>query len=290
MSYFYLISCLFFMSSASIFGTFYNRKNAARKAPAPLYNLTYCIAVLLSWVILFLTEPIFEPRVLLYSLGFGISYAVCEIGFINALRTGSTMLTNLLLQLALIATTIWGFFFWDVAFSILTGIGLVLVVIALWCCLYNGKSAEPAKKISLKWLIFSFMSFAGNAGCAIIQKTQQVHFNGKYGSQLMMCAVAVAVLFSLTVYLKNDKRDSKVILKGSWGFPIAAAVCNVLLNLFIIFLASSEISPSLIYPVIAVGGIAVTSLFSVVVFRERLRAIQWIGMAIGTLAVVLLSV
>lgn len=288
MPYFYLISSLFLITATSICGGFYSRKNAGRTDPSPLYNLTYCFTSLVCWAVMFAADLSFDPLVLLYSCGFGLCYALCQIGFIGALRSGPMSLTSLLLQLALIGTTVWSFIFWGAELTPLVVIGLVLVVISLWLCLYT-KSENGKERISLKWLLCALLAFAGNAGCSIIQRTQQMHFDGKYGNQLMAFAMIFSVAFTLVTYLRSNKTQSLEILKSSAAFPVIAGVSNFLLNLFIILLASTTLSPSIIYPVIAVGGIALISLFSLVVFRERLRPSQWVGIGIGALAVALLS-
>ena len=113
----YLISSVFFMSSSSIFGTIYNPKNENRKDPAPLYNLLFLGSVFLGWAVLFAFAPSFSWEVFPYSLAFGIFYTICQFGNINALKTGSTTLTSLMLQLSLIAVTVWGFFFWENEFT-----------------------------------------------------------------------------------------------------------------------------------------------------------------------------
>lgn len=292
MDYLYLICTVFLSSTSSLFGGFYNRKTTGKRDSSPLYNLILCSAAFLGWVILYLSfGPSFDARVLLYSAGFGLSYAACMFGLTNALRTGPVAMTSLMLQLALIATTVWGFFFWDTKFSLTTGIGLVLVIISLWLCLNSGKEAKVNEtKVSLKWLFFAFVAFLGNSGCAIIQKTQQLHFDGKHGNLMMMCAIFFAVIFSLIVYLKSDKTDSREIARAYSGFPIAAGLCNVVHNLIVIILATSDIEPSIVYPVISVGGLSVTSIFSIIVFKEKLKWWQWVGIAVGAAAVVLLSI
>jgi hypothetical protein len=55
------------------------------------------------------------------------------------------------------------------------------------------------------------------------------------------------------------------------GYPVLAGISSALLNLFIIRLALSSLSPAVIYPVIAVGGMIVTILFSVTICREKLN-------------------
>ena len=291
MAYLYLIASLFCMSTSSIFGAFFNRKTVGKKNPTDLYNLIVCLSAFVGWAILFAINPSFDAGVLLYAVGFGICYIICQIGLINALQCGPVSLTSLILQLSLIGTTVWGFFFWDTPFTLTVALGLVLVVIALWLCLYTGKVKDGAQsKITLKWLIFALMAFLGNIGCSIIQRTQQTKFNGQHGNLLMVCALFVSVIFTLILYLRSDKSDSKVIVKTSMAFPILTGVCNVLLNLFVILLATSPIPPSVVYPVIAVGGLSITSICSLVIFREKLRIWQWFGIAIGAASVVLLSI
>ena len=290
MDYLYLTVTVFCAASSSIFGAYYNQKTAERKAAAPLYSFLYCLVAFLGWCALFATKPSFVAGVLPYSLGFGLSYAICQIGLLNALRTGPVTLTSMFLQLSLIGTTVWGFFFWDEIFSLTVGIGLLLIGISIWLCLYKGKTPkEKAAHVSPQWFLFALMAVVGNAGCAIIQKTQQRNFDGQYGNQLMVVAVAISALFNLVVYLRSDRADTGVILKTAVAFPIGAGLCNVVLNLLVILLATSSISSSLVYPVIAVGGLAVTILFSLFAFREKLRYWQWLGIGLGSVAVLLLS-
>ena len=290
MPYLYLICSVFFMSSPSVFGAFYNRKSTEKKDAPALYSFIYLFTVFLGWALLFTFAPSFDWRVLPYALAFGAFYTVCQIGNINALKIGPTALTSLMLQLSLIAVTAWGFFFWNSKFTWLVGAGLVLVALALWLCLYTGKQKDKdSKKISLKWLLFALMALIGNAGCSIVQKNQQMKFDGEHGNMLMLFATGISTVFCLVRYLQSDKTDGKEILKKAAPFPIVAGGCNVLLNLFVMLLATSTISPSLIYPVLAVGGLAITSVFSAVVFKERLDWWQWLGIAVGAVAVTLLS-
>lgn len=293
MHYIYLVSSTFLAASASIIGEFYGRSTKGKRDASALYSLIVCTAAFLGWIVLFLTDPSFDAHVIPYSVGFGLSYAVCQFGNINALRTGPVALTTLMINLSLIATVIWGFIFWDAKFSLIAVVGLVLVAISFWLCLSTKKEGDKGdeKKIGLKWFIYAALAFAGNAGCSIIQKTQQMHFNGQHGKIMMVFAILFAVVFTLVVYLKSDKRDSKAILKSSAvALPIGTGVFNVFLNLFVIILATSPISPSVIYPVIAVGGLSVASIFTFAVFKEKLHWWQWLGIAVGAVAVVLLSI
>ena len=133
------------------------------------------------------------------------------------------------------------------------------------------------------------MAFLGNAGCTIVQRTQQLQFNGEYGNMLMAFATFFSLIASAVIFFIGNNDGNKTVVKKSWYLPAIAGVCNVALNFFVILLASSSLSPSFIYPVLGVGGLAVVSLFSVFAFKEKLLWQQWLGMVLGAVATVLLS-
>lgn len=289
MPYVYLISTVLCLSSYSIFVSIYNRKNSDKKDISGLYSLICLTSGFLFWLVLFLIDGTYDFSVLPYSLLFAVCFGVCNIANVMAYKVGSIVLTSLISQLSLIGVSCWGFIFWGSKITYLVIIGLVLVAVALWLCLYKGKEKE-SKKINLTWIICVTLAFVGNAGCTIVQRTQQMNFNGEYAEFLMVVATACATLLGLVNYLRSDKRDSKVIIKTSGYLPVLAAIFNGLVNLFVILLVSTTLSPSLIYPVIAVGSLAITTVFSKFVFKEQMRWWQWLGVLVGAIAVGILSI
>ena len=288
MPYFYLIVSILGDSSASVLGTFFNRKNEGKKDAAPLYSLICILSALLCWFVMFLFDGSYEWSVLPYSIGIGITFAIASLSTVYALKTGPVVLTSLILQLSLIGVTIWGFFFWDTSFTGLIALGLVLIVIALWLCLYNKEKEE--NKISWQWIFWVSIIFIGNAACSIIQTTQQMNYNGAYINFVMLGAMFFASLFCFIVYLKCDKSDMEEIAKATWYFPVGGGIFNAVMNLCLMLLATSFLSPSFRFPVLAIGSLAVTTVFSAFVFKEKMRWWQWVGVAIGSIAVAILSI
>ena len=288
MDHFYLIGSLLCLSSTNILGTAYNRKNKKRIGISQIYNLLLVLSAFVVWLVSFLMDRRFDLKVIPYALIFAFCYTVGNFGVINSLKTGSVMLTSLFGKLSLIVTTIWGFFFWDTPFTYLTGIGLAMTAISIFLCLYNGKG-EKKRKTDPKWFFYLSLVLIGNAGCTVVQKTQQMDFDGEYGSFFMLVAVGASLFFFGVMYLGSDKRDTGAIVKVSWYFPVSAGVANALLNLFVILLATSSLSPSLIYPLLAVGSLAVVMVASLFIFKEKMRPWQWIGVALGALAMAILS-
>ena len=285
MEYFWLVMATVTSAAISVFGGFYNRQRAERGSGS-LYSLLLVLGALVSWLILFLTEPDFAPGVLVYSLFFGVFYVMCNIGLISALKCGSVSLTNLFLQLALIVTTVWGLIFWGAEMSVAVIVGILLVVVSLVMCLYQRGDG----RFSFKWLILALMAMGGNAGCAITVKEQQMAFDGAYGSMMMVFALSIAAVFALIYYLRDRAEHPLTLIKKSGWLPMLAGVVNMLANLFVMWLTTSSLSPSLIYPTMGVAGIALVILASLFFFKERLRPMQWAGIAVGAAAVLVLSI
>lgn len=288
MPYLYLATATLFLSFSGIGASFYNRKNEGKRDTARIYNLIQLSAVFLLWVVKFLTNMEMNIAVLPYSLIFTLGYTSAMIASVSVYKEGPLMLSSLIMQLSMISTTIWGFFFWGSPVTPVVITGLVLVVISLWLCLYRGKSEE--KKITSKWLFFIAIYFVGNSVGSITQRTQQIDFNSAYGDFLMAVATFLSLVACIVMYLRSDRRDTKEIVKTTFYLPLLAGILNFFINVILIFLATSTLSPSLIYPVLAVGSLGINTVFSVFVFKEKLCWWQWIGVAVGALAIALLSI
>ena len=288
MPYLYLIVAAFMCSSSSVVGRLFSRKTEGEKGATKFYNGLQLVSIFFIWSILYAFNFSFDAKVLPYSLLFGISFIGSNVGTINALKHGPTMLTALFNSLSLILTTVWGFIFWKTEITVVIVVGLILVTMAIYLCLYTGKKEE--KKFSWKWLLFVLMAFTGNAGCSIVQRTQQMQFDGQHKFMLMAFATFLAAIAGMVLYISGRKTRKEEELKKSWYFPITAGVSNVLLNLFVLLLATSALSPSLIYPVIGVGGLMIVTLVSLFIFKEKLKGQQWLGIVLGAVAIVLLSI
>ena len=287
MPYVYLLISVFMNASSSVFGKLFNRKNDGKKDATFFYTFLLMLSVFIGWGILYGIDFSFEVNVLRYSILFAVCYSACNLGIISALKYGPAMLTSLLISLSLILTTLWGFLFWGAKITVPVIVGLLLVVCAITLCLYSKEKEE--KTFSWKWLFYVALAFFGNAGCSIVQRTQQLACNGQHGNMLMFFAMGFSLIVYTVVYLRSDRTEAPTLLKTSWWMPMGAGLCNLVLNFLVILLAATTLSPSLIYPVIGVGALAVVTIFSLLVFKEKMRWWQWLGVAVGAVAVLLLS-
>ncbi len=288
MPYFYLTLAVVMCSSSSVCGKLFHRQVGRCKDNGIFYNFMLMISVFVGWGVLYATSFTFDAGVLWYSAMFAACYAACQFGTIHALKHGPATLTALFNSLSLILTAIWGLIFWGADLTAFVVVGLLLVVCSITLCVYTKEKGE--KSISPKWLFYVSLAFLGNAGCSIVQRTQQMAYAGQHGNMLMLFATGFCAVLYLIIFSRSDKSDAKVMLKRSGWIPVCAGLCNLILNLMAILMASTDLSPSLIYPLIGVGGLSIVTVFSLLVFKEKMSSRQWLGVAVGAVAVVLLSI
>jgi len=289
MPYLYLAIAMSFSALITVGGRLYNNKNAGRENVSRLYNVLVPLSGALGWLVIYLLDFSFEPGVFLYSILYGVFYSCFTVGMLGALSVGSTALTALIKQIALVGVSFWGFIFWDTPITVTGGLGIALIIISLSLCLVTKEQRREGASIA-KWIPFALLITVGNAGCMIVQRYQQMAFDYRHKNMLMFFGVVFAAIFCAAFALFEDKRNWRAAIKSSWLFPAISGLSSVLSNVFILLLVKSNMSPTVIYPGVAVGGLMITTVISMLGFCERLRPMQWCGLAVGALALVLLNI
>ncbi|MBR1677113.1 MAG: hypothetical protein IJ706_07390 [Clostridia bacterium] len=291
MDYIFLLISVICGATTSILAGFYDKKTSGIGGDnSAVYNLILTATVMLCWCVSSLVEMSFTASVLPYSLGTGAFFACAMIGTTLAVKYGPVSLTSLFSQISLIGVSVYGIIFWNAPLNVWAITGIAAVILSIVLC-FSGKEKEGnEKKINAKWLIFAAMSFVGNAGCSIIVKQQQLDFGGTNGSCAMFFALSFALIITAVVFIFSDKSGCKAAIKRAGYFPVAAGAGNFGLNFFVVLLATSSLSSNVVYPVIAVGGLAISMLASVLIFKEKLNVFRWLGIAIGAAATAVLSI
>ncbi len=289
LAYFYLISATVVSTVISIMSATFSRRNRTKSNISSIYNVLVTLSAASVWGIFYFSDFTFDPKVILYSLGYGVFYIIAMSGLYKALASGSVSLTAFVKQLSLIAVAIWGFLFWNAAIETTVVIGLVLIVAALYLCFKPDKDTHT-KPLTFKWVIFASMLLVGNAGCSIIQKMQQTEFEGSHGNMLMFFGCFSSVLFCTAKFIRGPRCKIAELDKRSLLCPVFGGISSALLGKCFILLINSPMSESVFFPCIAVGGLILTTVYSFVVYRERLRVHQWIGLAVGAVALVFLNI
>lgn len=286
--YVFLFLATTFSAMITIGGKLFNNRTKDLTYVSQFYNLLYSLFASLGWLISWLFGFSFNVKVLPYSFLYGICYFAFTVGMLGAIKTGMTSLTALIKQLSLVGVSFWGFAFWGTKVTSLGIIGIILIFLSLCFCLIK-KNDKKENSNTLKWLFYALLITVGNAGCSIIQRYQQTAFNYQHKNMFMFFGVFFAMIFCLGFALKEEKYCWKDAFKTAWCFPGLAGFSSVFSNIFILLMIKFQLSPVIIYPTIAVGGLMLTVIISLIFFKEKLSPLQWCGMAVGSVALVLLN-
>lgn len=227
-----------------------------------------------------------DAGALWYSLFFALSYSAACVSTYLAIRESSLSLTSLIVQYSLIIPAFYGLIVLNEPISLTLTAGLVLLCISL--VLVNFEGSEE-KKITLKWGLFAFLSFAGNGVCSTVQKAQQIRFDGMYKSEFMIIALFISAVLIFALAFITEKNEVKEHLKKGVIYYVLCGVANGLTNFFVLIL-SNTVPASVMFPIIAAGGIVLTALISIFFYREKLSLQQKIGFVLGILAIILMNI
>ena len=227
----------------------------------------------------------FETEFLPYSIAFGLSFSVTAFFGLLAVANGPLSLSSLIISYSLMIPTVYGLIFLKEDVSVCLIIGILMVIISLF--LINKKNDKCP--ITPKWLIFIFITFAGNGLCSTFQKMQQVAFNGEYKNEFMIVALAiVVVIFAVISLFTNKGKIKEYLYHARFTAPVSGLLCG-LANMMVMVL-SGRMPVSLMFPIVSAGGIVVTYLISKYLYKENLSRMQFYGLIIGIASIVLLSI
>jgi len=267
----------------------YEKKNNSGRF---LYLTVLCFFATLFFVVTNKNGYSFNPKVIFYGLLSAFFYCTAYYLTFVAYASGSFVLTNLIISFSLISSIIYGLCFLEDKLSVFGYIGLALILISIVFINIPKNKARTHKKFSWKWLLSALGCFAGNSAIAIIKKMQQVEFgkinenhDNEYAVYMIGGAFAVFLITSLLV----EKNEWKHFFSTKRLYAIGTGVCNGAQN-FISLLLNSMMILSKIGPISTGITIALNFVASLVFFKERFSKLQITGVALGTAAVILLSI
>ena len=217
---------------------------------------------------------------------FGLATALQATFHLKALEIGPWAYTVVLVSLSSLLTALSGTIFWDESLTFPQIIGMVFMVL---CLILSVMTGGEEKKATLRWFLFCMLAFLCSGSVGIMQKWHQSTPHRAELNGFLIIAFAVGFLYAVcSIPFMRRKEPEKPLPRAknvvlySILYGLMFAVVNKL-NLYLAGVMDSAV----FFPVVNGGGLMLTTLTAIVVFRERLTRRQWIGMACGILSVLL---
>ncbi|MBQ8719811.1 MAG: EamA family transporter [Clostridia bacterium] len=226
----------------------------------------------------------------LLGLAFGAITTIQGIAHIAALQTGPLSYTAVIISFSTLIPALSGALFFGEGLSLSQIIGIVLMLISF--LLATGKKTNETRA-NFKWLILCLIAFAATGGIGVMQKIHQSSPHRAELDEFLVIAFFASSLLSLLIlaFIKG-RGEQKQTRNGQWilfflGITVLSGVCVAVNNKLNLYL-SGVMDSAVFFPIVNGGGLVLTTLTAVILFRERLEKKQWVGVIIGILSVIFL--
>jgi drug/metabolite transporter (DMT)-like permease len=279
----------------SIAKKYYTDKEPTGLSGDFVFNAVGCLTaavILLCWGG-FGTASVFT---IVLGVVFGAVTALQGITNIAALQVGPMSYTSVIISFSTLISALSGVMFFDesLGWAQIAGIALMLASFVL-----AAKSDGDEKKANLKWLFLCLIAFVATGGIGVMQK---VHQSSEYRNELnafliiafissaVLCAIFAALLKRRESRFADAKEKGNKSKKQFWlllGIMIASGACVAVNNKFNLYL-SGVMDSAVFFPIVNGGGLVLTTLAAVLLFKEKLSKKQWSGVVLGIASVVFL--
>ena len=264
------------------------RYNTICKSGALLFSgmISLCAMLVFAAVVTVDRAWNWTPHLILPAVGFGLSYAAATVFTVLAIRNGSLARTTLVTSYSLLIPALAGLLVLREPLKGTMLAGILILVLALW--LTNHRRSDG--KVTLKWVVFVTLSFAGNGLCSTVQKLAP-HYIAEaklYQNMYMIAALGLSSAVLITASFLMKETDRKTTLHRGAPLALICGLCNGGVNILVLYL-NARIPASVMFPVISAGQIILVCLYSLPFCREHFTKKQWAGFAVGILSAVLLN-
>lgn len=257
------------------------------------YQLYNCIVSLSASVTLFFLCDNFKISLytIVLALIFGFVTLLQQAANLIALENGPFSYTSVIISFSTLIPAISGRFFWNESIDMIQYLGILLMLI---CFIFSVDFRKNDRKANFRWLIYSFSAFLFTGLIGVMQK---LHQSSVYKDELdaflivafgfsFVCSCVLMALFRSKRKLFSSDKKSILTLMPLVLMLLSGifAALNNKLNLYL----SGVIDSAVFFPIVNGGGLILTSVAAVIIFKERLTIRQWFGLGIGIVSVILL--
>mgnify|MGYP003407971089 FL=1 len=238
--------------------------------------IVYSVCVLIFGLLL-LKEKLSVFTILL-GLIFGVVTMLSNFYKMIALSNGPMHITLLITTSSMIIPTMSGIFFGEV-FSAAKLCMVFLLIVFIY--LSFQKSSET--KINKKWIFYSALAFIFQGTVGVLQKIHQSSIHKTEVSGFLFVAFICAIVFC---FIRNRGFNQEIKLgKKTVFIGLICGGCTFGMN-YINLKLSGSLPSQLFFPLVNGSAIVISSLMSVILFKERLSKRQTIGLVGGIVSLI----
>lgn len=239
-------------------------------------TLSYAICILLFGIIAISRG--FSLFTIFLGVLFGVVTALSNYYKMQSLSCGPMHITLLITTSSMIIPTMSGVFFGE-NFSVYK---LILVFVLIFF-IYLSLEKKNSTEINKKWLIFCALAFVLQGSIGVLQKIHQSSEHKDEIGGFLFVAFICSIVYSHFRAKKGFKAlnfNRKLFI-----FAPICGLCTFLMN-FLNLRLSGLLPSQIFFPVVNGSAIILSSVMSVIIFKEKLTKRQIMGLCGGILSLI----
>lgn len=280
----YIVFVVFFSSAIFVTFKYFNRYKVDNFQAITINYLIASICGLLIAPIHNFQIDITEKPWFFYAIFIGIIFVITFSLFALSSQKAGVAITAVFSKMSVIIPVILGIFLYAEHLNALKILGIVATFLAFFLVFFK------KDKTAIKWavIIFPILIFFGNGLIDSLLKYIEYHFINEDTNYFLTTIFITALLFGIIIstikYLRGGKGFNKSTLIGGLILGIlnyATTYCMIL--------AMSKFESNVLFPVQNVGIVMISTLAGLVLFKERLSKINWLGICLAIAAILLIA-
>lgn len=248
------------------------------------YNsFLYLISFVLFCVLALLSGTAISAYSVLLGLLFGVLTMFANFCKLTALSKGSMHITVLVTTSSLIIPTLSGAILFHERFNLGKGVAMVLLIFFIYISLKK----DSRSTFSKGWTLNCILAFLFQGLIGIVQKIHQLSVHKDETLVFLAAAFLFSCLFSKGLSGRQKSRFS--FTKTEYILAAVCGVCTFAMN-YINLELTGLLPTQILFPLLNGSSIILTSVISIVVFREETGWKQMIGIVGGLASLILICV
>jgi drug/metabolite transporter (DMT)-like permease len=257
---------------------------ALRKiTPLDLATSLFSVSTLLGLLIVWPRLPMkVTGAALLISFVAGVGGAFAVLAFNAAVRVGHFGFSNAIYRSSFLVPVVYSVLFLNALLKPTTILGILLILGGIFLISQSNAAFEKGRKAELRWFLLIMAAFL-LSGAPRVGQTLTSLLKVEYHLYLFLSYLSGALALLIVVAAKRSFNPSAL----TWG--TGAAVASYA-GVFCTLKALESLKPQVVFPISLSAPILLGVLLSLLLFREKIQAKGWMGIALGVCGITVLAI
>lgn len=248
------------------------------------------VVLIMAWIVVAIvgsagTITDISSKTLIFLILSGLATGGSWLCYFKAIQMGNVNKVAPIDKSSTVLTMVLAFILLGESFSVLSGIGLILIFIGTMLMIEK-KEVSDAKESGRSWLIYAVLSAVFASLTSILGKVGIEGVESNLGTAIR--TVVVLLMAWLVVFIRRPAPDKRHVSKKSGLFLVLSGLATG--GSWLCFYAALQTGPASVIVPIDKLSILFTVIFATVILRERTPLKSWGGLAVLVAGTLLLLV